>query len=462
MLKADKMWTNAYVLPMTGKNGGLFEDGAVAVKGNKIIKIGKTADIKKEVAAEEEIDASGMLLMPGLIDAHIHSGLAIVRGVAQDMDHWMQKGLWPWMKHMTVEDRKAGSVMNIMEGIRAGTTTFNDYDSHMGELLKSYAKTGVRVMASEMINELPDDIGDLPVEEVYPFDSVIGEKKLQAAVDLYHDWHQAEEGRIRVMFGPQGADMMSLELLKQVQKEAERFDTKIHMHVCQGDREVYQMEKRTGMRPIEFLEKHGLLNDRLLAVHLTEADHEETIQAAESGAGMINCSGSIGIIDGIVPPVELFTSAGGTAALGSDQAPGNNGNNMFNEMKFAAILNKVKAKDPKVFPALKALRMATIDAAAVLGMESDIGSLEEGKKADMIVLDTRKQTLSPVLLHPLENVTANLVYAARGEEVQDVIVDGRFIMKNRKLLFIDEEEAMAEAQKRAEKLAEKITFSKEG
>ncbi|PTL40085.1 amidohydrolase [Alkalicoccus saliphilus] len=461
-MKADKMWTNAYVLPMTGENGGLFEGGAVAVKGNKIIKVGKTADVKNEVAAEEEIDASGMLLMPGLIDAHIHSGLAIVRGVAQDMDHWMQKGLWPWMKHMTVEDRKAGSVMNIMEGIRAGTTTFNDYDSHMGELLKSYAKTGVRVMASEMINELPDDIGDLPVEEVYPFDSVIGEKKLQAAVDLYHDWHQAEEGRIRVMFGPQGADMMSLELLKQVQKEAERFDTKIHMHVCQGDREVYQMEKRTGMRPIKFLEKHGLLNNRLLAVHLTEADHEETIQAAESGAGMINCSGSIGIIDGIVPPVELFTSAGGTAALGSDQAPGNNGNNMFNEMKFAAILNKVKAKDPKVFPALKVLRMATTDAAAVLGMESDIGSLEEGKKADMIVLDTRKQTLSPVLLHPLENVTANLVYAARGEEVQDVIVDGRFIMKNRKLLFIDEEEAMAEAQNRAEKLAEKITFSKEG
>lgn len=457
-MKADIIWTNAYVLPMTGKTGGLFADGAVAVKGNTIVAVGKTNDIRREVSAEEEIDATGKLLMPGLIDAHIHSSYAIARGTAQDMDNWMQKGFWPWMKHMELADQQAGSVMNIIEGVRAGTTTFADYDTDMGSLLTSYASIGVRVHAAEMINEIPKDIGDLPVGELYPFDPAIGQQKLQANIDLYKKWHGAEDGRISVLFGPHGPDMMSLDLLKQVEREALRYDTNLHMHVCQGDREILQLEKRYGKRSIAFLEEQGLLNERLLAVHLTEATEEETRQAARSGAKMINCSGSIGIIDGIVPPVEIFTQAGGTAALGSDQAPGNNGNNMFNEMKFAAILNKVKAKDPKVFPALKALQMATIEAAKVHGLENKIGSLEVGKKADMLVLDTKKPTLSPMLLHPVENVIANLVYAARGEEVEDVIVDGRFIMKNRELQYVDESKAMDHLQQRAEQLAARVSL----
>lgn len=457
-MKADVVWTNAYVLPMTGEKGGLFADGAVAVKGNEIVAVGKTSEVMQEVSAEEEIDASGKLLMPGFIDAHIHSSLAIARGTAQDMDHWMQKGLWPWMKHMNVEDQQAGAVMNIIEGVRAGTTTFADYDAEMNSLLESYASMGVRVHAAEMINEIPKDIGDLPVGELYPFDPAIGERKLQANIDLYKKWHGAENGRVTVLFGPHGPDMMSLDLLKQVEREAVRYDTKLHMHVCQGDREILQLEKRYGKRSIPFLEEQGLLNERLLAVHLTEATAEETKHAAKSGANMINCSGSIGIIDGIVPPVEIFTQAGGLAALGTDQAPGNNGNNMFNEMKFVAILNKVKAKDPKVFPALKAIKMATIDAARVHGLDKEIGSLEVGKKADMLVLDTKKPTLSPILLNPVENVIANLVYAARGEEVEDVIVDGRFIMRNRKLQFADEAKAMTNLQQRAEELAKKVSL----
>ncbi|SDO24881.1 amidohydrolase family protein [Alkalicoccus daliensis] len=455
-MKADVVWTNAYVLPMTGDNGGLFADGAVAIKGNKIIAVGKTQDVLREVQAEEQIDAEGKLLMPGLIDAHIHSSYAIVRGVAQDMDNWMQKGVWPWMKYMDLKDQQAGSVMNIIEGVRAGTTTFADYDANMSSLLESYASIGVRVHAAEMINEMPKDIGDLPVGELYPLDPSIGEQKLQANIQLYEKWHGAENSRISVMFGPQGPDMMSLDLLKQVEREAVRYDTNLHMHVCQGDREILQLEKRYGKRSIPFLEENNLLNSRLIAVHLTEATEEETKQAAKSGAKMINCAGSIAIIDGIVPPVEVFTQAGGTAALGSDQAPGNNGNNMFNEMKFAAILNKVKARDPKVFPALKALKMATIEAAKVHGLDHHIGSLEAGKKADMLVIDTREPTLSPVLLYPVENVIANLVYAARGEEVKDVIVDGRFIMKDRVMQHIDQAKAMQALQYRAEKLAEKV------
>ncbi|WP_147805082.1 amidohydrolase family protein [Alkalicoccus halolimnae] len=455
-MKADIVWIHAYVLPMTGKYGDLTADGAVAVKGEYIVKTGPTDEVMREVQAEEVVDASGMLLMPGLIDAHIHTSCAIARGTAQDMDHWMQKGLWPWMQHMTLEDARAGSELNIIEGVKAGTTTFGDYNADMDQLLSRYASIGVRVAAAEMVNEIPKNIGDLPVEDMYPFDSSIGEKKLQANIKLYEKWHGAEDGRISVMFGPQGPDMLSLDLLRQTKREAERFNTKIHMHVCQGDREIFQLEKRYGKRSIPFLEEENFLNERLVAVHLTEATQQETKKTAESGAAMINCSGSIGIIDGIVPPLEMFTQCGGRAALGSDQVPGNNSSNMFNEMKFAAILNKVKAKDPKVFPAIKALRMATIDAAAVLGLDQKIGSLEAGKKADMLVIDTRKPALTPVLMHPVENIIANLVYAARGEEVRDVLVDGKYIMKNRELLNVREENTVQEVQQRAEKLAERI------
>ena len=168
---------------------------------------------------------------------------------------------------------------------------------------------------------------------------------------------------------------------------------------------------------------------------------------------MVYCAGSIGIIDGLVPPVQQYLDAGGSACLGSDQAPGNNSNNMFNEMKFAAILNKVKYEDPRVFNATQSLRMVTIEAAKVMGLGSETGSLKPGKKADIILIDLAAPTFFPVLTNPIRNIVPNLVYSARGDEVETVIIDGNIVMEDKKILTIDEQEKISEAQIAAEDIA---------
>ena len=453
--KVDVIIHNGHMITMEGTGVGYIESGAIAVEGNKIKEVGNSEDILRKYTAQQMIDATNKLIMPGFIDAHIHTGISIFRGVAQDMSNWMQKGLWPFQKHLRPDESVAGSMVNIIEGIKAGTTTFCDYDGRMDLIVHNYKKIGARARVAELVNEIPDNIGDLPVGELYPFDREIGKEKLKRNLDLYEEHHGTEDGRISVILGPHGPDMMSLELLKEIQYHAEKLDTKMHMHVAQGDREILQMEKRYGKRTIGFLEEHGFLNERLIAVHLTEATDQETERVAKSGASMIYCAGSIGIIDGMVPPVQVFLNAGGTACLGSDQAPGNNCNNMINEMKMSAILNKVKYQDPRVFNATQALRMATIEAAKVMGIADEVGSLAPGKKADIILLDLTSPTFFPVLTSPIRNIVPNLVYSARGDEVETVIIDGKTVMKNRQILTVNEKIEIQKAQQAAEQIAER-------
>ncbi|MBD8067400.1 amidohydrolase family protein [Bacillus sp. PS06] len=445
-MKVDLIIANGFVLTMEGKGVGMIENGAVAIKGNKIEAVDKTDVIQQNYQAERLIDAKGKAVLPGLIDAHIHTGMAIFRGVAQDMSNWMQKGLWPFMKHLTEEESIKGSMLNIVEGIKAGTTTFGDYDSSMPKLVENYVKIGARARVAELVNEIPDDIGDLPVGELYPFYPEIGERKLINNIELLEKWHETENGRITAMLGPHGPDMMSLELLKEMKELALKYDTRLHMHVAQGDREIDQMVKRYGKRSIPFLDEHGFLDERLLAVHLTEATDDETKLLAKRGSSMIYCAGSIGIIDGLVPPLLTFIESGGKGALGSDQAPGNNCNNMFNEMKFAAILSKVKRSNPVVFPSTLALRLATIESARAIGLSHEIGSIAPGKKADLIIVNLAEANLSPVFSTPIRNIVPNLVYSARGHEVETSIIDGKVIMENRIIQTVDEGMVVREAQ----------------
>jgi 5-methylthioadenosine/S-adenosylhomocysteine deaminase len=452
-VNVDFIITKAFVMTMEGKGVGMIEDGAVAVKDSEIVDVGPSSDILAQYKADRMIDATGKLVMPGLIDAHIHTGLSIFRGTAQDMSNWMHKGLWPFMKNTEQDEAISGSLVNIIEGIKAGTTTFCDYDSPMNEIVKHYARIGARARVAQTVNEMPDNVGKIPVGDLYPLDPSMGERKLQENIRLVEEWHEKEKGRITCLFGPQGPDMMGIELMLQIKSLAEKYDTKIHMHVAQGDREINQMVKRYNKRSIPFLDEIGYLDPRLIAVHLTEATREETQLVADRGASMVYCAGSIGIIDGLVPPIMDFLEAGGRAALGSDQAPGNNCNNMFNEMKFAAILNKVKRADPRVFPAWLSLRLATIESAKAIGLDHQIGSLRKGKKADLIVINLREPNLSPIICYPIRNIVPNLVYSARGHEVEMVIIDGKVIMEDRKLLTVDEKKAVEAAQQAAERMA---------
>jgi len=230
--------------------------------------------------------------------------------------------------------------------------------------------------------------------------------------------------------------------------------------LLENTREIEQVEQRYGCRSIPYLDRLGCLDENLLAVHLTEATPEETKLLAGKGAAMACCPASIAIIDGIVPPLAEFLEAGGRAVLGSDQAPGNNSHNMWNEMKLAALLNKVRFTDPKVMPAWKALRLATVEGACAVGLGSQVGSLEPGKLADLIIVDLKTPGLSPYLEYPVRNVVPNLVYAARGHEVETVMIDGNIVVEEGRLLTADEEVVVEEAGEAAKicagKAAEKV------
>ena len=208
------------------------------------------------------------------------------------------------------------------------------------------------------------------------------------------------------------------------------------------------------MRTIPWLLQKNYFDRYVIGIHLTDATDEETQAVARAGAGMVLCPGSIGIIDGIVPPSKAFQDAGGMVGLGSDQAPGNNCHNIFNEMKLAALFNKIKFEDPEVMPCWKALRMATIEGARAVGIDDVVGSLEAGKDADLILVDLHSPAMMPIYTTPMRNMIPNLVYSATGRsEVHTVIAGGRVVVSNHQLVSVDWEEVVEEAQASADRLA---------
>jgi 5-methylthioadenosine/S-adenosylhomocysteine deaminase len=455
----DTLITHAHLFTLQGEGVGYVADGAVAVKGSRFAAVGSTAELTARFRASETIDASSCAVLPGLIDAHIHTPLAIVRGVAQDVTHWMQRALAPYSRHITPAAALAGTRLNVLEALKAGTTTFVDYTKPVPGWAEVFGQVGVRARLTPTINALPPGgMAGWKVGDLYPLNPATGQAAIDAAVAFARDWHGAADGRITVMLGPQAPDMLSRDQLLQVKRIADREGLMIHMHVAQGDREIDQMLKRYGQRTPAFLDDLGYLDDQLLAVHLTEATDDEATLIAQRGARMALCSGSIGIIDGIVPPAQAFRAAGGLVALGSDQASGNNCNNIFNEMKLTALFNKIKFRDPTIMPAWEVLRMATVEGAQAIGLgkQNGIGSLEAGKQADLILVDLSVLNLSPVLDAPVRNILPNLVYAASGHEVKTVMVAGRVLVRDGQVLTADEAAVRAEAQAQAEAVAQRV------
>lgn len=455
MKKIDMIVKSDHFYTMTGEGVGYKTGVAMAIDKGRIIAMENESEILGEYSAEEMLDLKGKAIFPGFIDAHMHTGYGIMRGLAQDTNFWMMYGLGPFNNVVTEEERNSGSKLAIIEAIKAGTTTLGDYEYNMDIVSSFIDKLGARGNLTQLIREAVERV--YAPGEIYEFNPEKGEKSLQEALDLYDKWHNKADGRIKILFGPQGADFLSEELLLKIQRIAKERNTKIHMHTQQGDRETYQVVKRYGKRPVAYLKNIGYLDETLMAVHLTDANDEEAKVVARSGASMILCPGSIGIIDGIVPPSVAFQEAGGNVALGSDQAPGNNCHNIINEMKLAALFNKIKYQNPEIMPAYKALRMATIEGARAIGLGNDIGSLEVGKKADFIAIDLRKPSMLPIYTKPMRNMVPNLVYSARGDEVCLSVVDGKIIYRDGKILNIDEDEIINHVSRYPESIGERAS-----
>lgn len=452
----DVLITNAHLLTMSGEGVGFVENGAVGIVGRKIVAVGPRAEVEANDTVHETIDAQGGIVMPGLIDAHTHSAATLGRGLAQEISPWMASAYGPIMKHAREDEAHLWTMVALMEGVANGTTTFGDYEFPMDQLIGSHVKMGNRAVVCEGVTELNWANREQWIKDGWkpgdptPLDRPFGERNLQRELDLYENWNGHDDGRIKVIFGPHAADFMSTELLLRVADEARKRGALMHLHVAQDERENMATVQRSGLRAVPYLDSLGLLAPDLIAVHLSTATSDEVDLVAQRGARMICCSNSIGIIDGVVPPANRFTKAGGTVALGSDQSPGNNSHNVFSEMRATAMFAKIAAASPLELPAWQVLRMGTINGARVLGIGDRVGSLEVGKEADLIVLDASRPPLFPVILRPARNIVANLVYGETGSNVRLTMVAGRVIYRDGEFTLFDRHEVLAQARSTAE------------
>ena len=455
MKKIDMIVKSKHFYTMEGEGVGYKTGVVMLVDGGKILGFFDSEKVDKEYTAEEVLDLSHHMVLPGFIDGHMHTACNIMRGLAQDVNFWMMYGLQPFDNAVTLEERDAGSELAIVEAIKAGTTTLGDYDASMDNVCRFIDKVGARGNIAQTIRAAKRRV--YKPGELYEFDDEMGEASLAQNIELFDKWHNKGDGRIRILFGPQGADFVSPDMLLKIQKIVKERNTKIHMHVQQGDRETYQIEKRYGKRPTAFLDELGYLDKNLIAVHLTDCNDDEARHIARSGASMIVNPASIEIIDGIVCPSLVFQEAGGNVALGSDQAPGNNCHNIIHEMKNVCMFNKLKYQNPEIMPAWKGLRMATIEGAKAVGVDDIVGSLEPGKQADFIAIDLNHPSMQPVYMYPMRNLVPNLVYSARGHEVDYSVVNGKVIMKHQKMVNVDEEEILSNVSKYPEGIGERAS-----
>ncbi|MEF8835425.1 MAG: amidohydrolase family protein [Candidatus Thermoplasmatota archaeon] len=439
---------NTTLITLQGNGLGIIKNGAVGIDMDKISFVGKTRDLDEENYSSI-IDGTNHVTMPGLVDAHIHSGLALLRGTAQDVPEieWMDKALGPITQHMSEDDIIVGSKLGVLEGLRSGTTTFAEFTNHLDRTIKEvYKPFSARVVGAETINEVTSR-----EEDTYRLET--SKTQLQENEHLFKKYGQND--LVDIMYGPQALDMISIETLKKIYERAEDHDRRIHMHVAQGGRERKQIENRYGCSTVEKLKEEDMLNERLLAAHCHATTQEEKQLMVEKGVNMVGCPSSIGMIDGIVPPIKDFLSHGGTVALGSDQVPGNGAHNLFREMRTISLLTKCRDNDPTALPPWKTLKLATKSGAQALGLKNKIGTLEEGKKADIITVNLENINLTPAVHEPFRNFIPNLIYSSSGFEVDNVIINGNKVLRNGEFVDIDETQIKEEAENRAEEILDK-------
>ena len=446
-------------MTFTGKGLGIIPNGGLGVDDGLISFVGKSSDLNYK-KADKIIDGTNHITMPGLINAHTHTGYTLLRGCAQDLPEieWMNKGLGPLARYLKPEDIILGSRLAVLEGLRSGTTTFAEYAGLVSSIVKDvYIPFGARVVAIETINEVSSDRTRLKPTDLYEFDESKGSAALKRANNLFQEFKENE--LVSVMYGPQALDFCSLDMLLGLKQQAIDRNCKIHMHVAQGERERLQIQGRYGnnFTTVKILEKNDLLDEYLVAAHIHDTTIEERSLMVENGVKMVGCPTSIAVIDGIVPPLSSYLKLGGTAALGTDQAPGPGHSNMFQEMKMACILSKVNDKDPTALPPWESLKLSTIGGASTLDLIRKIGSLEVGKQADVITIDLNKLNMAPIIEKPFRNLIPNLVYSSTGGEVDNVIIHGKMIIDNGQFPNIDEEALIKKANKRARILFEEAS-----
>lgn len=417
---------NTQILTMTEEK--VFV-GDILIEGNQITAIGQINAEKK--AGAEVIDGRRTVAMPGLINTHTHAAMSLLRSYADDMElmPWLNDMIWPAEAKMTDAHIYWGTQLAILEMIASGTTTFTDMYSSMHEVARAVEETGMRANLSRGLISFTDP----------------EKKNIEENKRLYRDFHNQADGRIQVWFSPHAPYTCPPDYICHIIDAAAEFHTGLHIHVAETLDEIKQIREGYGKTPVEYLNDLGAFTQPVLAahcVHVTEQDME--IMDEKKVAVAHNMISNLKLASGIAP-VPRFLEKGIVVALGTDGASSNNSLNLFKEMPMCAFTHKERTMDPTYLKAYEVLKMATINGAKALRWEHEIGTLEVGKKADIILIDLDQPHFAP-----WNNVISDLVYSAQGSDVKTTIVNGKILMKDRTFIGLDAERIMFEAHKAAQ------------
>jgi 5-methylthioadenosine/S-adenosylhomocysteine deaminase len=387
-----------------------------------------------EVTAERTLQADGMVLIPGLINAHTHAAMTLLRGYADDMQlmPWLQERIWPLEAKLEAEDVYWGTLLGIMEMIRGGVTCFNDMYHCYAEGARAVLDSGVRGVISGVL------LGFLPNAE----------ERLEQAIAWTKEWNGKGGGRLVTMLGPHAPYTCPDALFRRVIEAARTEGLGVHTHLAETLGEVEDSVRDVGMTPVQHVQRLGLFESHpVVAAHCNHLTEEDISLLVEHRVGIAHSPGSNMKLASGVAPIPKLLAAGAVVGLGTDGASSNNNLDMIEEMRLAALLHKVTSGDPTCVPAREALAMATRLSAQALGLEGQIGQIAVGLKADLALLDFHQPHLQP-----RHDVVSHLVYAARAGDVRTVFVDGQPLLLEGRFTTLDEERIYAEVNARVARL----------
>jgi 5-methylthioadenosine/S-adenosylhomocysteine deaminase len=404
--------------------------GDVLVRDGRIASVGESAG-----TADLTIDARGCAVLPGFVQTHVHLCQTLFRGAADDLEliDWLKKRVWPLEAAHDARSVRASARLGIAEMIRGGTTCALTMETvkHTGEVFRAVEETGFRATVGKCMMDKGEGV-PAGLQETT-------ENSIEESLALLGRWHGRGDGRVRCCFAPRFAVSCTRELLLRVSALARERGVMIHTHASENRSEIELVERETGQRNVVYLDSVGVSGPHVLLAHCVHVNERELELLASTGTHVAHCpSSNLKLGSGIALVAEMI-ERGVSVSLGADGAPCNNRLDMLTEMRTAALLQKVR-RGAQALPAWRALRMATIDGARALGLESDIGSLEVGKRADITVLDLERLHLTP-----RPEVVSSVVYAAGAHDVRSVLVEGRPLLLEGELQTLDEQEVLNEA-----------------
>ena len=400
----------------------VIEDGAVAVAGGRVVAVGKRADVLREYAARQVVDARGRAVIPGLVNGHTHIPMVLFRGIADDLDlnEWLTKFIFPAeAKNVTEKFVRAGTQLGLAEMIRGGTTTYCDMYYFEDAVAEETERAGVRGLLGETVIDFP-----VPDNKTWP-----------AAMAYVKRFAARWKGNrlITPAVAPHAPYTVSEAHLREVRAFSDQTGTPVVIHVAETRKEVEDITRDHGAPPVEYLARIGFLSLRTVAAHTVHLTEDEIKLLRQYYVGSVhNPESNMKLASGVAPVPQMLR-AGVLLGLGTDGAASNNDLSMWEAMDAAAKLHKLSSGDPKVVTAEEALAMATIGGARALHMDADIGSLEKGKRADLVVVD-----LDALHQTPRYNLYSHLVYATKASDVRTVVIEGRVVMRDRRLLTLNE------------------------